>query len=332
MSKYDIKTLYANIGKLITSSIEFSDIVKGIMHEVQMYFQPENWSLMRYDKITGYLYFTIIEGIDSKFVERVKIRPGEGVAGYVAVNREPLFVRDTSQDPRFCDKVDKVTGFETRSIIAVPCVYREKLYGVIEIVNHAEMDSFTEEDMLILNTIADFSAIAFENAELYQNAIMQSQTDPMTGLFNHSKLSDYIGEVMSESPHRRMSDSGEIVVFFIDLNNFKNINDEFGHAEGDRVLKYVAGELQNIFRKEDLLVRMGGDEFAAIVKCKSSNAVQIETNISKRLDSLRCSSEEYGYSVGLAYGTSRGSVSEIKNLIHNADLKMYENKKDSKVK
>jgi len=117
-----IKQLYANIGKLITSSLELDKVLEGIMEEVKVFFDAENWSLMRLDPNTDELFFVIVQGIDRKAVENIRLGPGEGIAGMVAKRGQSVFVPDTSADPRFSDRVDRATGFRTRSVMAVPLI------------------------------------------------------------------------------------------------------------------------------------------------------------------------------------------------------------------
>ena len=161
---FKIKKLYSSIGKIITSSLEFGAIQDAVMEEIHLFFDAENWSLMRLDPNTDELFFVIVKGIDAKAVENIRLGRGEGIAGTVARTRKSIFVPDTSRDKRFSDRVDRATGFKTRSLMAVPVIFGDTLYGVIELVNRGSGGLFTEMEHLILQTIADYAAIAFANA------------------------------------------------------------------------------------------------------------------------------------------------------------------------
>ncbi len=322
--------LMANIGSIITSSLEFNEILEGIMMEVRLYFKPKNWSLLRFDQTSNTLVFAIAEGIHYSDVKDIRLKAGEGIAGSVVGSGKSIFVPDTSQDDRFSDRIDMITGFTTHSVIAVPIMTKGTMYGVIEIINREDDIPFSEDDHIILKTVADFSAIAFENNHVYSKAINRGEVDQLTGLYNQARLKKTIEMYADpDSPHRREVDqSGHIITVYLDLDMFKEVNDRYGHAEGDEVLRRVSMRLQSLFRSDDLIFRIGGDEFLVIFN--TSNESDIETII-KRIDvilsSLKITSMEKGYSVGLSFGIVHGPPDTLADQIHEADLAMYENKK-----
>ncbi|MFC1669003.1 diguanylate cyclase [Spirochaetota bacterium] len=331
----DTDKLFANIGKLITSSLDLNVILRGIMKEIQIYFDPQNWSLMRYDHTSQELLFVIIEGISYENVKDIKLKVGEGIAGNVIKTGKSIFVPDTKKDSRFTDKVDKITGFKTESIIAVPIKTEDKIFGVIEIVNRAQEGAFTEAHHLVLKTIADFSAIAFDNSRVYNKVIKKSEIDHLTGLYNSAKLNSVIDEYSStEIPHRRNKDAkSKLIVVYIDLDSFKEINDKYGHTEGDEVLKKVAMRLRSLFRSDDLIFRIGGDEFITVLPLEETmDANSIVNRINDALASIKISSFKKGHSIELSYGIKTGGINNIKELIHEADLEMYKNKESKNVK
>ncbi len=323
------KSLYANIGKLITSSLKNDEIFEGIMNEINTFFGPENWSLLRLDPNSNRLFFSLMNNFNEEDYNDISLKAGEGIAGVVAATGESIFVPDTSQDPRFSDRIDKLLGFKTKSIIAVPLLFRETVYGVIEIVNKKNGELYNEDEHLILKTIADFSAIAFCNSQLHDQVIYQSMRDPLTGLFNHAKLSVVIEEMENLAiPRRRSRDEiSDIQVAFIDLDNFKEINDKYGHREGDRILKKTSENLKKLIREDDLLFRVGGDEFLIIIQLPpGEDRIAVENRILQGLSDMTCCSEEFGYSAGFSFGISTGPSYKINDLIHDADINMYRDK------
>ncbi len=330
------KNLYANIGKLITSSLDLDDILTGIMKEVQIYFDPQYWSLLRLDDATKKLFFCIYKGENADEVCNITLSPGEGIAGTVAQSGESVFVPDTSKDPRFSDKIDQISGIKTKSVIAVPLVLRGKVFGVIEIINRINGKNFTDDEHLVLKTIADFSAIAFSNANLYEQVISMSITDHLTGLYNHSMLNtiidDYESKGKKKKRRRREKDTeANIIVVYTDLDEFKSINDNFGHREGDKVLKKYAKKLRALFRKEDLIIRIGGDEFIIIINFSSERErEEVIERIVDEMSTIKISSKEKEYSVSVSFGIAWGAASGINQIIHKADMNMYHKKRDLK--
>ncbi|MGL1893802.1 MAG: sensor domain-containing diguanylate cyclase [Spirochaetaceae bacterium] len=322
--------LFANIGKLITSSLDSTSILERIMSEVQLYFNPLHWSLFKFDRTSNLLYFAIFEGADVEQVKHVKLKPGEGIAGTVVSSGKSIFVKDAAKDSRFSNKVDLLTGFQTESIIAVPIKINNEVYGVIEIINHENHDLFSDEDHFILQSIADFAAIAFKNNSRYVEAIKRSEIDALTGLFNKSKLTDLIEHhTKKEYPTRRDHDNdAEIIIVFIDLDEFKSINDTYGHSEGDEVLMNLAMRLRSVFRSDDLIFRVGGDEFLVYIEIEDANEADLIINrISNLLSTLTISSLTKEYSVSLSFGIKSGQVRNIDKIIDDADLKMYDSKR-----
>jgi signal transduction protein with GAF and PtsI domain len=96
-----VQYLYTEIAKLITSSLEVTEIVDAIMNEVKQYFQPRNWSLLRLDLTTKKLFFVVSDGIDKDLVKNIHLDLGEGIAGYVAKSGKPRIVQDTGHDSHF---------------------------------------------------------------------------------------------------------------------------------------------------------------------------------------------------------------------------------------
>jgi len=327
------KKMYANIGKLITSSLDIDEILEGVMKEVKLFFNPEHWSLLRLDENTNELYFLFMEGVKTDSLDRIRLQEGEGIAGSVIETGEPIFTADVTKDDRFTDKVDKIIGFETRSIIAVPMKYRNRIYGVIEIVNSMDSRKFDEEDLMILSTIADFTAISLANSSLYRKTIEQTNHDSLTGLFNRRKLEDLISKSKEKNElSRRTADTKSLIkLIYIDVNDFKNINDTLGHREGDRVLTSIAEMLSNIFRSEDMLFRVGGDEFIAVIKMSDTEVPDLlEKRITEKLTELKYTTKKKNMEVSVSFGTATGKLENLHKLIDEADRKMYELKIKSK--
>ncbi|EHQ05155.1 sensor domain-containing diguanylate cyclase [Leptonema illini] len=319
--------LYASIGKLITSSLDFRHIVEGVMKEIQTFFNPTHWSLMRVDANSDELFFVVAEGIDLKRIENIRLKTGEGIAGYVAQTGEPVFVPDARSDDRFSRKVDEQTGFETRSVMAVPLRFRERVYGVIELINRYDGGGYTHQDFIVIQTIADFAAIAFANAMLYEETRDLAHRDPLTGVFNRRRLED----LRAEWTGRRSEDRG-CALAVIDLDNFKAINDGAGHQAGDRALCYIAHYLQLLIRGTDRIFRIGGDEFLVLIQNSSPDKLpEILGRLEASLNRLQERCGEHDPAFAFSYGLSTGRLDDLDSVMHQADLDMYSRKKNGGV-
>ncbi len=319
----EIVELYASIGKLITSSLNLNDVLKGIMEEIRIFFNPENWSLLYYNKKNKELSFLIAKGLDIELIKDLRIKKGEGVAGYVVETGLPLFVFDTSEGMTYSRKVDERTGFKTRSIIAVPIQFQTRIYGVLEIVNRKDGEPFTEVESTIMQTIADFSAIAFSNVYLYRNTLRKAHYDSLTGVLNRASLNDFIEDCESNNMDTKFAS-----VTVIDLDNFKEINDQYGHLEGDRVLVDFANAMQGEIPPDSKFFRTGGDEFLlSITGYSERESDRVIESINRLCDKVKASLVYRSIPIDFSYGSSFGRRELIKQLIYKSDRMMYRQKK-----
>lgn len=168
--------------------------------------------------------------------------------------------------------------------------------------------------------------------ENFQKAIK----DPLTGLYNRAYLEEVGINLLDEAKRENLV----VALVFIDLNNFKAVNDIYGHEKGDEVLKGVAKELKNSFRHYDIIARFGGDEFIILIKIpKASFGLENVLNLEKILDlenNLKSIDERIKdkfkkYKTSLSYGIATNlETFGLENLIEVADARMYEDKINKK--
>jgi GAF domain-containing protein len=128
-------TVFHELGKALTSSLQLDQVLRTIMEKINEVLRPDTWSLLLMDVDKGELYFQIATGVGAEALKDVRIKLGQGLAGWVAQTGEVVVVPDTSKDSRFFAKVDERTKMETRSIVAVPVRFRDHCLGVIELIN-----------------------------------------------------------------------------------------------------------------------------------------------------------------------------------------------------
>ncbi len=252
---------FNELGKALTSSLNIKDVLKIMMDKIHVLLRPKNWSLLLIDEETGKLCFEIVVGEGADKIKDMKLDIGEGLAGWVAKEGIPVFVPDVMEDKRFTSKIDKAINFTTRSVVCVPLVSKGKTLGVIELINKTEDDLFTEEDLLVLTTLADYTAIALENAKYLQKVEELTITDDLTGLYNVRYLHRFLDYEVERSKRYRMS----LSMVFFDIDYFKSINDTYGHICGSNLLKEIGRIVFKTVRKVDMACRYGGDEFIIVM-------------------------------------------------------------------
>ncbi len=319
------------VGKALTSTLEVRDILDLIMSKVSELIDAENWSLLLRDEHTGELSFEIAVGLRKEDLVGVRLQRGEGIAGHVAESGEAVFLGElVGGNLQFSERVDRITGFETKSIACVPMKIRDRVLGVIEVVNVREMEAFREKYAPVLSILADYGAIAVENARLFERIRRMAITDEYTGLFNarylHDKLESLIGEARLQGT--------SLAAAFIDMDNFKSVVDTHGHLLGSRVLSEVGRVMSSCLSPSDLLIKYGGDEFVLLMPGRGRreaaalvDAVRRAVRAGTYLESVEAPvrlTASFGIAVFPAdAGTKR-------DLLSRADQAMYRAKRSSK--
>src|SRR5712675_1638791 len=271
--------IFQELGKALTSSLQLDQVLRTIMEKIDEFLRPDNWSLLLLDEAKQELYFELAVGKASQALKEVGIKMGQGIAGWVAENGEAVVVPDTSKDTRFFDKVDEKTKMETQSIVAVPVRFRDTCLGVIELINCFGPEGFDARDLNLLEALADFAAIALENARHVKRIHELTIKDDCTSLYNARHMSF----ILETEIYRSQRYDYEFSIVFIDLDHFKQVNDTHGHLIGSKLLAEIGNALKEHCRLIDFAFRYGGDEFVILLpQTSKENAL----NVARRLHKL----------------------------------------------
>lgn len=249
------------IGKALTSTIDLENVLTLIMDQVSRLLKAQAWSLLLRDEKTGEMTFEIAVTPAAAKLKGMKVASGQGLAGWVAEHGKALVIADVSEDERFSDHFDKASSFITQSALCVPVCSKAHVLGVIELVNGPNEKVFKEVDLQILSTIADYAAIAIENARNFMRISELVITDDLTGLYNGR----YLHTLIDEEIERVRRFGGKLSLIFIDLDFFKKVNDTCGHLVGSRTLAEVGTLIKDNVRKICKSARYGGDEFVIVL-------------------------------------------------------------------
>jgi K+-sensing histidine kinase KdpD len=162
-------TLLNRVGRAVTSSLDLEQILTTVMEETALLLNTEADSILLFDEESNELVFEAAAGLRSEEVKGLRIPLGQGIAGWVVREGQRLLIPNVEEDPRFYPGIDEAIGFATKSILAVPLKVKGKAIGVIEAVNKAE-GCFSNTDVALLSSLAQWAAIAIENARLFEQA------------------------------------------------------------------------------------------------------------------------------------------------------------------
>ncbi|HKE09496.1 MAG TPA: sensor domain-containing diguanylate cyclase [Candidatus Acidoferrum sp.] len=316
--------VFQELGKALTSSLQLDQVLRTIMEKIDEFLRPDNWSLLLLDEAKQELYFELAVGKASQALKDVRVKVGQGIAGWVAQHGEVVIVPDTSKDTRFFGKVDEKTKMETRSIVAVPVKFRETCLGVIELINCIGPEGFDPRDLKLLEALSDFAAIALENARHVKRIHELTIMDDCTSLYN----ARHMGVILDTEIYRSQRYNYEFSIVFIDLDHFKQVNDTHGHLVGSRLLAEIGEALKTNCRLIDFAFRYGGDEFVLLLpQTSKENAINVARRLHKLIrETLWLKSEGLNIrltpSMGLAAYPVDSKTKE--GLLHLADEAMYQ--------
>jgi len=248
------------LGKALTATLDLTEVLNAVMTSVCQTIKASTWSLLLADEKSNELIFEVVVSPAAERLKGKRLPVGQGVVGWVATHGQALLLPDVQQDCRFSGDYDREGVFVTRSIACVPLKSADCVLGVIELINPFD-EGFVDEDLQLLSIIADFAAIAIENARNYQRIQQLVITDDLTGLFN----SRHMGKLIELEVERADRYNNELSLVFIDLDFFKKVNDSRGHLCGSLLLKEFGDFLQQQIRKIDFAARYGGDEFVLVL-------------------------------------------------------------------
>ena len=240
---------------------------------------------------------------------------------FVDLNEGKLFIlnsKGVKDEDLIKDKI--------HSIIGIPINLRDKFTGYI-IVEHTLWNFFSQEHVNFISSIANQIAIAIENSLLYAKVKESSIRDPLLGIYNRKYFFDNIEDKL-------LKDSSiEFAIVMMDIDDFKKINDEYGHQAGDEILLSVTNTINENLYEEDVVARYGGEELVIYIdEIQNYNMVynridDIRKAITKKISENMKLKRAITASFGISYYRGNKSVDEV---VKTADIMMYEAKRSGK--
>ncbi len=323
------KTLYQTAQSLIATE-NLVDLLQNLVEQVANTLPADQVILITLacetEEITNY----VIGGHQSHQITPVGYQElMDGLTGWVMQNRKPALSHHSEPDPREKRYVQQSREKnQTGSLIVVPLRYRQEILGTLTAINSTGND-YTQTEVDLLETIASHAAVAIKNAQLFEDVQKLAETDELTKTNNRRQLF-YLGRRAFNHARRY---SQPLSVIMLDIDDFKAINDSFGHAIGDVVLYELAQYCESNIREVDILGRYGGEEFVIVLP--NTDSVQCSELAERLCDFVelnpiptRFGNLNITISLGVAQLTA--GTPNLAALIDQADTALYNAKEKGK--
>ena len=310
------------VARASVSTIELDALLTAILDSAMRFTAMPAGSVALYDNRTGTLTLRAHSGLSPDFVARSvwAVTPG-GMTDQLLQHDEILFVEDTEQADFFNNPLAVKEGI--RSLICIPLVTKGSIHGVLYLDDFTPR-RFDKDRMKLISVLASFAAMAIENAKLHHETLQMAITDALTGLNNRR----YFEQVLPQELERASRYNQSFGLLMIDVDNFKNFNDAYGHPMGDRILATIATAIEKALRSVDFAFRYGGEELTVILPETSQRsackvAERIRQRVAKDTKKLMAGSlkEPITVSVGVACYPWDGADADL--LVSKADDLLY---------
>jgi diguanylate cyclase (GGDEF)-like protein len=318
----EIYALY-EIAQAMGSSLGVSDTMALISSKLSNIVPFSCCALFLHNDENETLRCRYATGVESDVIQTLTIRNGQGLTGWVARNRRPLVNARPSADLEAAgERSDRTTLL---SALVCPLVFNERLIGTIA-VYHTEPSVYTDDHRRLLDRISEQAAAVIYNSIVFEQTQEDSLTDPLTGLPNTRFMFMHLTRELARAERLKT----DVSLLVMDLDNFKEINDTYGHHVGDRALRDIAGVLRAGIRPYDICVRYAGDEFIVVLSgCGGEEAEGKRLELQSAVDNLPFEprpGKRLQLSISIGAAIFRQDGDSYETLLATADSRMYRDK------
>ena len=323
--------LFCEVGRIIASELEPAELIQKIMVSLgrAITFEDASVYIVKSD-LTGLMPIYFLDPqLQGKLSDTVYF--DNGAPGEMAANGEPLFLNNDMRNEAFLHHPDEHR--RPGSYIGIPLKNEHRIVGVMGI-SHSKPGAFSVEDFDLLRTLSYTISAGLEKAELFKKTLEIARTDELTGLLNYRVLL----EKLEEEIGRQVRTGRDFSFIMIDIDNFKRVNDRYGHLEGSRTLAQLGALLRNEFRtgSMDTCFRYGGEEFSIVLgETDLARALEVAERVRKAIEvypfTLKVLHPHEPLTVSLGVSMKqKGDNKTIPGLIQEADVAMYRSKSTGK--
>jgi diguanylate cyclase (GGDEF)-like protein len=250
--------IFDSLGKTLTSSLDLSDVLRIVVEKLGSLVECHHFALLLLDEASNEFFYEFPKEIAE---QKNSFPLGRGILGRCLERGRGELFSDPVNDPLFDEEVDGLVLKQPTSIITLPIMSKGSVLGLIAFFKEKNESIFTIEQFRLLETFSDYLAIAVENARNYKSVQELTVTDDLTKLYN----SRYLHLILERELARGERYKESLSVVFIDIDNFKKVNDLHGHMAGSQLLKEFGEFFLSVVRLSDVAIRYGGDEFVLVL-------------------------------------------------------------------
>jgi len=315
---------------------DLRELLERILEATLNAIQPANTgSIYLVDPETEQLKLEALRGEDlfdmesSQDLEAFTFAYEQGYADQAIQSKEAILISDVHHELEDQDVQDGESKFAVRSLILAPLLLEDHGVGVLAL-NSFSVEAFSDMDLTSLRTFATTAAAAILNARLYEEAHYLAITDVLTELNNRRHFFDLARAELDRSQRYQRS----LSLLMLDLDHFKHVNDRYGHTVGDQVLQAVAARCKETIRKQDIIGRYGGEEFALILpetdtQAAHNTANRIRVSIAET-PFAASNGDEINLTVSIGIATLDKHTRDLTTFISAADSALYKAKESGK--
>lgn len=333
-----VKFLYDRTNDINNTMMRVSEELRNFKNIDDLYVQllndtlklingAEGGTILVYDKNTDLLEYKAAVGYDMEQLKKVTFRKEELFLYITNKLMAPDIIRNPRSfdkkylDPKNYNNLQKDKALEMKVCLSAPLYVNGKFHGVVNIDNSTDENAFDKNDIKFAQYICRQLEVAITNAKLMNKYIEALRTDKLTGIYNRR----YFEEIIEKEIIKAQGSMESQYLVMIDMDNFKSINDSYGHGVGDEILKYFANVLKNEAGSRDIVARYAGDEFVMVIHGGSMEDVELRiNNIREYLYNNRLKNINIEFSAGVCRFEKELSYDKI---LTSADDHMYAQKR-----
>jgi diguanylate cyclase (GGDEF)-like protein len=326
-----VLTALGDIGRKIAASLKLEDIVLAVYEGIGALMKTDSFGLGLYDPVHDQINYELLLEGGKRLPPLLLTRNSNSFSGWCVEHRQPLMMGDsTIEYRRYLPELPKSHGTENRhrSLLFAPMIINNDVIGIISAQSRTAY-AYTDRDLATLMTLAASVSVAMQNARLYASVLSAARVDELTGAMTRR----YFFERASVEFQRAQRERAPLSVVMVDLDHFKSLNDTWGHAFGDQVLRTFGTLAQSHKRAHDLFGRYGGEEFALLLPranlegaMRAAQCLRQETEVL----ALHCNNQPVRVTASFGVATRAEDDTCIETLLARADSALYRAKTEGR--